>query len=1042
MSADPPDELGRHHFLPWARQGISATLTNPDYGGALPTRGAVTVQLSVTAQNPPSVNAVAPVHVQTFGPGDVLGLDPRHIVRTEPREYTTNFEPNYLAGIEFDAPDLPWMFTPAAPAGDRLRPWVALIVLAQAEFTPAAGVVHPLPAIDVTSVAALQSLDDSWNWAHVQVSGDGGLSATATSSPSAVISRLLCPRRLEPETAYTAFLVPAFEAGRLAGLGMDVPGGPTGPAWGPDSGAPLRLPVYFQFRFNTADQGDFESLVRRLTPRKLGANIGQRAMAVDSPMPGIPSAGPPLGLEGALRSIVAHDTSWGDPGRAAFQSAVAALVNRTAPRIDDPTGPDPEVVPPMYGRWAAGVSSVAPYAPPPATAGWLNELSLDPRNRAAGGMGTQVVQSLQTALMASAWQQVAGIEAANAALRAAQLARATMTRLHSRMAVSSPTSVLTLTAPLHARLLASPVTVRAAIDTSRVPVRLLSPTARRLAHPRGVIRRRQAAVRSADRLSGPITQGGLLDAVNAQRATLVPPPAPPGGLVAMEDIGAQRGPDWQRLFPLTVDVRSRDGSVAATLDVTVQSAGSTGSVRASGLGPSTITLGAISSLAARPDFALSSPPAGLRAAGVAEARAAAAGTGTGTGTGKPDSPEAERFRSALADLANVWAAPMTDAPLAPALNLPYLGEAILSRLDPAATVPARVLSRIGTAARLNWHPPDPIREIMAAPTFPQPMYAPLRDLSEQYVLPGADQIPVDTVGLLETNHAFIEAYMVGLSHEMARQMLFAGYPTDLMGTYFRQFWDVSAYVAQPTDPTDPAALAELLHDIPPIVGWPLSQGLGQHENRTDIAADNVVLIVKGELLRRYPDAMIYAARATLSGQQRVIDDTDERHPLFSGTLPGDMTFLGFNLSAADAKGGTPSAPHGFFFVFQQHPTGPRFGLEPSAAGLIVDWADLAWTNFGSQPADTQPANGSGPPMASRLVGPWTEQRLASSRMREVIASHPIPPFLSAAVGPSDLSITGADADSQWGVDAAQTAYITARLPFRVAIHGELMVPQS
>ena len=56
-------------------------------------------------------------------------IDPRMVIRTEPRQFTVNFEPNYLSGIEFDTPDFPWLFTPAAPNGDRLRPWVALIVL-------------------------------------------------------------------------------------------------------------------------------------------------------------------------------------------------------------------------------------------------------------------------------------------------------------------------------------------------------------------------------------------------------------------------------------------------------------------------------------------------------------------------------------------------------------------------------------------------------------------------------------------------------------------------------------------------------------------------------------------------------------------------------------------------------------------------------------------------------------------------------------------------------------------------------------------------
>ena len=44
-----------------------------------------------------------------------------------------------------------------------------------------------------------------------------------------------------------------------------------------------------------------------------------------------------------------------------------------------------------------------------------------------------------------------------------------------------------------------------------------------------------------------------------------------------------------------------------------------------------------------------------------------------------------------------------------------------------------------------------------------------------------------------------------------------------------------------------------------------------------------------------------------------------------------MTFLGFNLSVADAYGGTAASPEGFFFVFQQQPSEPRFGLEPAEA---------------------------------------------------------------------------------------------------------------
>ena len=103
-------------------------------------------------------------------------------------------------------------------------------------------------------------------------------------------------------------------------------------------------------------------------------------MAVDDPEPGFPSAGCRWGCRARCRASATTDPQWKDPDKTAFQTALQALVNRTPPVVDDPTGPDPQVVPPIYGRWHAGVVSVSPSG-----TGWLDELNLDPRNRTAGG---------------------------------------------------------------------------------------------------------------------------------------------------------------------------------------------------------------------------------------------------------------------------------------------------------------------------------------------------------------------------------------------------------------------------------------------------------------------------------------------------------------------------------------------------------------------------------------------------------------------------------------------------------------------------------
>src|ERR1700733_9238480 len=145
--------LGRYHFVAWTRRGVEASLTGKDTGGPLDARASLDIQVTISANGAQAGTQPSAVDVHLYGPGDVIGIDPRHVIRTEPRDFTVNYEPNYLCGIEFDAPDFPWLFTPAAPNGDRLRPWLVLIVLADGEYTPPTQAPNPLPVIQVKSAA-------------------------------------------------------------------------------------------------------------------------------------------------------------------------------------------------------------------------------------------------------------------------------------------------------------------------------------------------------------------------------------------------------------------------------------------------------------------------------------------------------------------------------------------------------------------------------------------------------------------------------------------------------------------------------------------------------------------------------------------------------------------------------------------------------------------------------------------------------------------------------------------------------------------------
>lgn len=1054
---------GRRHFVSWVRRGIGASV-NSSPSGSGQNRVTVNVQVSIVDQNGKAYpTQPSLVKVQLYGPGDVIGIDPRCIIKTEPVKGTPNFEPNYLCAIEFDSPDFPWMFTPAGPGGntttpsasgcpfgDRLAPWIALTALKTSEYTEYktaadAAKLHPnikLPMISVPPEMAgsLQSLADSWNWAHVQVNGDDRLDKTLADSPGNVLSRLLCPRRLDPETSYTAFLVPAFEIGRLAGLGEDISGvDPSLPAWSANSKFPLDLPVYYQFDFGTSDEGDFESLVRRLKRMNLGKTVGRRDMDVSLPGLNLPAAAAgPLGLEGALKSAQVDSS----PVDTNFQSALQTRINKTSPVVDDPfTEPhsdDPVIAPPIYGRWPAGVATVDRNSDR-----WVDRLNLDPRTRAAAGLGTQVVLNKRTQMLASAWQQLDGILQANQKIYQGQLARATLQQVYqNKLAVMTMDSFLNLTAPLQARVFAETKTVRSVVRSSKVPERTLSVTYRRVTRPRRLL------------VSQARKRESLLGKLNDGKVTISPKPKPPQGLVSLEQISEKQEHSLQKrlLEILSAIELARRSSHSITrrfflllaVGVTAVGIGAAvagvevwdeleqlfaGKRATKGMRMSNFTPQHMDALPARPNFSLTEP----NAATVQRATSGAA-----------DSPEAKGFRSATKALFAAFQTRPINPPEKPSLSLSSLKQSVMDRINPQKTVAERMKAMI-SLPRISWHPSDILASpILAAPEFPQPMFADLRDLSPSYLLPGADQVPPESLSLVVQNHKFIESYMVGLNHEMTRQLIWEDYPTfDQRGTYFRQFWDMSAYIAQPGDPTDPDQLKELLKDIPFVPLW--NRELGQNVNRPDLPSDMVLLLIRGELFQRYPNAVVYAVKAKRnSAGQRVHDDSDQRYPIFRGTLPTDMTFLGFNLSVADCHGGTTTSPEGFFFVFQQPPSEPRFGLEPTETPTSTTrWAELSWPNFGSSAAIASRKLASMATSIQKLAGnsPW---RFASQVMSMVMKDVKLPDFLSASVKPTDMGSLS-DPDDQknsWGQNSAQTAYILLRLPFRILIHCDVLLPDQ
>jgi hypothetical protein len=231
---------------------------------------------------------------------------------------------------------------------------------------------------------------------------------------------------------------------------------------------------------------------------------------------------------------------------------------------------------------------------------------------------------------------------------------------------------------------------------------------------------------------------------------------------------------------------------------------------------------------------------------------------------------------------------------------------------------------------------DPMTEANEAPEFPEAMYRSLAGRSTDYILPGLSKIPPNRVALLQTNQGFIESYMVGLNHEISREYLWREFPAPLNSTAFRQFWDVR-------DNQNAISNPEIFKDIKHIASWG-STPLGTHAP-TDGPSQRMVVLIKGDLLRKYPNTEIFLQKAEWKDPERksrgpvtVIDDTTLRRPLFSAQIDPDYKFVGFDVATNDALGDTMEP--GWFFVLKERAGDIHFGLDIDPSATDPSWPVL------------------------------------------------------------------------------------------------------
>lgn len=306
------------------------------------------------------------------------------------------------------------------------------------------------------------------------------------------------------------------------------------------------------------------------------------------------------------------------------------------------------------------------------------------------------------------------------------------------------------------------------------------------------------------------------------------------------------------------------------------------------------------------------------------------------------------------------------------------GEATGPTADIAAAVQGALEARHG----LTPATPTTTGSGLFCPSFADPALAALRATAPDWILPGLADLPQDSIVLVRTNPPFVEAFLVGLNHALARELQWRRYPLDSSGTMYSVFWPATA-VAPP--------------GVPPLSSWEPLSDLGSHIGDTG----QVVLVLRGALLRRFPTTTIYLSGQVGNGPEQVVN------PTLEASVGSDTTLVGFPLSQ-DQILRPSTAGQVWSVVLQESVQHVRFGLDdaPSDATTapLQTWQDLDWAN----PHLLGHAH---VPVAGPLTG----------------LGRPTEP--TSPAGPSPIA--------RWGSDSAAMAAIVSRAPVRVRVPASL-----
>ena len=322
-----------------------------------------------------------------------------------------------------------------------------------------------------------------------------------------------------------------------------------------------------------------------------------------------------------------------------------------------------------------------------------------------------------------------------------------------------------------------------------------------------------------------------------------------------------------------------------------------------------------------------------------------------------------------------------------------LRDRVVGSLHPGDRHERRLQSLVAVPEEMD---PGALAPVMTYPTFPVPTSLALLATDPEWLLPGIGTFPMNRVELLRPNEEFVESYLAGINHEMMRELLWREYPTDQRGTPFAQFWP------RPDSVPDIAPL-HTWHDEPEAP----QRALGEH--MTLDGDQMAVLLVRGDVLRRFPDTVVTAVRATVLGGHFVPDPQGTTaDSLFLIRIDESTNAYAFKLPV-DELTATPTAEApGWFFVFQEHSYRMRFGfgqLDPPPAEMppFDSWDDVAWPG-------------------GRVAGEVPMDRMFA--------------FAGTDLARPSGFVQG---DPDWNSDATDIARIALQRPFRMAFQSHMLL---